>query len=152
MIVRVDETNLSAAAEVYMLSWKDSHKDICSKEFIEKHNLEYMENFLHEKLNGGCKIYLNYSENKPLGIVGIAPDDEICLLYVLPNEQEKGCGSELLEYAIKLCEKPWLTVLETNLNAIKFYEKRGFIFDGEKDISSKKRISEYKYVYRGENM
>lgn len=111
-----------------------------------------MENFLHEKLNGGCKIYLNFSENKPLGIVGIAPDDEICLLYVLPNEQEKGCGSELLEYAIKLCEKPWLTVLETNLNAIKFYEKRGFIFDGEKDISSKKRISEYKYVYRGENM
>ncbi len=111
-----------------------------------------MENFLHEKLNGGCKIYLNFSENKPLGIVGIAPDDEICLLYVLPNEQEKDCGSELLEYAIKLCEKPWLTVLETNLNAIKFYEKRGFIFDGEKDISSKKRISEYKYVYRGENM
>lgn len=152
MIIRVDENNLCDAAKVYMLSWKDSHKDICSKEFIERHNLEYMKDYLKQKLNGGCKIYLNCSENKPLGIVGIGPDDEICLLYVLPGEQGKGFGGALLEYAMKLCERPWVTVLETNLKAIEFYEKRGFSFYGVKDISSKKQISEYKYVYRGENM
>ena len=32
-----------------MDSWKESHKVICSSEFIEKHDLNYMINFLKEK-------------------------------------------------------------------------------------------------------
>ena len=42
MIIEVNETNIGDAAKIYMESWRDSHKDICSPEFIEKHDLDYM--------------------------------------------------------------------------------------------------------------
>lgn len=154
MIVPVNEENLKAASAVYMLSWRSSHKDICSAEFVQKHDEEYMKAFFSEKIKKGYKIFLCLHGQDPVGTVGISPDDELCLLYVLPEEQGKGFGSELLNYALSLCKNPWLTVLETNRKAIKFYEKRGFSrFDEtNENKSSKKGISEYKYVYRSENI
>ncbi len=152
MIIPVNDSNIIDAANIYMLSWKESHKSICSKEFIEKHDLSYMKSLLQEKIREGGKIYL-LQRKIPLGIVCVTAEDEICLLYVLPSEQHKGCGNALLEYAIKLCKDPWLTVLETNEKAIEFYKKRGFKFCGEiNNILSKNKISEYKYVYQKENM
>lgn len=153
MFLAVDESNLDMAAEVYMFSWKDSHKDICSREFIEKHDAEYMKAFLLGKMNEGCRLFLLCSGQKPVGTVGVSRDDEICFLYVLPEEQGRGFGSELLNYVLTLCKDPWVTVLESNRKAIRFYEKHGFEFWGKKEnISPKNRISEYKYVYRGTNM
>ena len=152
MIVHAENSNIDAAAKIYTLSWKDSHKNVCSEEFIEKHSEEYMKAYLSEKQRNGCEIYICYEKETPVGIVGKSPDDEICLLYILPEYQGKGWGSLLLNYAVKLCKNPWVTVLETNKRAAEFYKKHGFAFVGEKDTLSKKRFSEHKYVYRGENM
>ena len=53
MIIKVNEMNICDAAKVYMDSWKESHKVIRSSEFIEKHDLNYMINFLNEKKDIG---------------------------------------------------------------------------------------------------
>ena len=154
MITEVREINISDAAKVYMESWKDSHKDICSFEFIEKHDLNYMINYLNEKIKSNHNIFIDYINEKPVGIVGINPsDEEICLLYVLPDEQGKGFGTELLDFALSKCKHPYITVLDTNTKAIKFYSKRGFVPAKEQTFKNKeKRIFERKYVYQNKNM
>ncbi len=154
MIAFVDKEKISDAAKVYMLSWKASHKNICSKEFIEKHNIEYMKNYLIKEINTGYSLYAEYNAEKPVGIIGINLNtDEIGLLYVLPEEQRKGYGSDLLEFALSQTNSPHLTVLNTNKAAIGLYEKYGFKFSGEnKKLSPDKEIYEYKYVYQSENI
>lgn len=154
MITELNEKNLEDAAKVYMDSWKESHKGICSDEFIEKHDLNYMINFLKEKKEKGYVIFINYTGEKSVGVVGInLSDEEICLLYVAPEDQGKGFGSELLNYALAKCENPYITVLDTNKKAIDFYLKRGFAAAKEqKENSSEKSIFERKYVYQKDNM
>ena len=154
MIVKVTEKNLFDAAEVYMKSWKESHKDICSAEFIEKHDFDFMYGYLKDKLNSCYNIYVCYNDQTPVGIVAInTADEEICLLYVDPDQQGKGYGSKLLEYALSLCKNPYITVLDSNKKAIDFYLKRGFIpTKDQPEICSEKRIFECKYVYQKTNM
>lgn len=154
MIIKISDLNIEDAAKVYMLSWKESHKKICSDEFIEKHSLSYMTEFLKDKINLGYDLFIYYDNQNPVGIVGINPDDEeICLLYVLPKEQGKGFGTKLLDYAISLCKNPYITVLDTNKKAIDFYIKRGFApEENQKENSGEKRIFERKYVYQRRNM
>ena len=154
MIIGVNETNICDATKVYMESWKESHKDICSSEFIEKHDSDYMVNYLFNKIQNGFKLFIDYFERKPVGIVGINPvDEEICLLYILPEEQGKGFGSELLEFALSRCENPYITVLDTNKKAIDFYLKRGFVpAVNQPEPNKEKCIFERKYVYQNKNM
>ena len=154
MIVSVNKENLSEAAKVYMDSWKESHKDICSAEFIEKHDLEYMKNYLNDKLKDLYVIYIYYADEIPVGIIGINPtDEEICLLYVSPENQGKGYGTKLLDHALSLCKNPYITVLDTNTKAIDFYLKRGFVpAEEQAENSNKKKIFERKYVYLYKNM
>ncbi len=154
MIIEVSEINIADAAKVYLKSWKDSHKKICSSEFIEKHNFNYMISYLSEKKKLGFYIFIDYIDEKPVGIVAINPkDEEICLLYVSPDEQNKGYGTELLNFAISKCKNPYITVLDTNKRAIKFYLKRGFIpIDDQEQQSEEKRIFERKYVYQNQNL
>ena len=150
MIKKVSEENIIDAAKVYMDSWKDSHKEICSFEFIEKHDLDFMINYLNEKIKNKYDVFINYTDEKPVGIVGINPaDEEICLLYISPKEQGKGFGTELLNFALLRCKEPYITVLDSNKKAIVFYLKRGFIpLEVQPENSEEKRIFERKYVYQ----
>ena len=153
MIIKVAKENIIDAAKVYMDSWKESHKDICSAEFIEKHDLNYMINFLSEKIKNGYLIFISY-DNDPEGIVAINPsDEEICLLYVSPEKQGKGVGTNLLDFALSKCASPYITVLDSNKKAIDFYKKRGFVpIENQQEVNSEKRIFERKYVYQPENL
>lgn len=64
---------------------------------------------------------------------------EIERIYVLKSFQKKGLGKELFNQAIEIAkevgaEKIWLGVWEKNKNAIQFYEKLGFIKNGQHDF------------------
>lgn len=125
MIVSVDRTNIFQAAEVHSISWQDSHHSFCSPDFIELHNPEHQMEYLKEKLDGGSKIYM-LVEDGPVGIVSVT-GSLIEDLYVLPNEQNKGYGTELLRFAIRKCEDiPTLWILENNVNAERLYLRMGF--------------------------
>ncbi len=154
MITEINEKNLKEAAFVYMCSWKESHRKICSEEFIKKHDASYMINYLSEKIKNAYKIYIKYSDDVPVGIVGLNPcDEEICLLYVLPEMQGKGFGSELLEFAVAKCKNPYITVLDTNKRAIEFYSRRGFApAEIQPENNGEKKIFERKYVYQKRNL
>ena len=59
-------------------------------------------------------------------------DTEIYKLYVDPFFQNKGIGSDLIEYAIKELHADYLWALEKNGKAISFYQRHGFHLSGQK--------------------
>lgn len=125
MMKRVDQSNLMEAAVIHSESWKKSHQDICTAEFIEIHTPERQKQYLETELAKGAQLFMLIKE-KPVGIVSVY-EGTIENLYVLPQEQNKGYGTELLRYAMAKCNGiPVLWVLNTNKAARRLYERLGF--------------------------
>ena len=133
VIIPVDETNLLQAATIHSVSWKESHRSFCTPDFIELHTAERQRDYLSGKMNSGTKIYLLIIDNKPIGIVSIT-NSLIEDLYVLPDLQNMGYGTQLLQYAISQCaDTPTLWILENNTRAEKLYRRMGFKKTGKKN-------------------
>ena len=95
MIVAVDETNLFQAAVIHAISWKESHRSFCAPDFVEMHTPERQQEYIRKKMDDGSKFFL-LTETEPIGIVsvngGLIED-----LYVLPQKQNMGYGTKLLQ-------------------------------------------------------
>ena len=76
---------------------------------------------------------------------------EIFALYVLKDYYGKGVGRQLIQAAFAVLDgyqEILLWVLEDNKRAIAFYEKMGFVFDGEeKSVDLGKAVKEKRMIY-----
>ena len=136
MIVSVNEENLDAAAEIHAAAWQESHRAFCSEAFVKQHTAARQKVYLEQEMHRGNRLYMLIKEI-PVGIVSVK-EDLIENLYVLPAEQHKGCGTELLHFAMKACEgKPRLWVLDNNVKAQALYRKYGF-----RETGKTKRLSD----------
>lgn len=133
MIIAVDDKNLMQAAKIHSISWIDSHKSFCTPEFILLHSIDNQLEYIKDKINSGSKFYM-LVEEKPVGVVSIT-DSLIEDLYILPDKQNMGYGTKLLEFAIKECKSiPTLWILENNIRAKALYLKMGFIETGRINV------------------
>ena len=136
MIVPVTNENISSAALIHSEAWKQSHKGFCSAEFVSAHTPLRQRKYLENEIALGKELYM-LIEDKAVGVVSVH-NGLIENLYVLPSEQNRGCGSRLLDYAIKVCGGRRLWVLNINTGARRLYERRGFKETGEiKPLSEK---------------
>ena len=125
MIQPVTQAELMAAATIHSESWKDSHRAICSPEFLAVHTPERQKGYLEAAMAKGARLYMLIDE-KPVGIVSVQ-GDLIENLYVLPSQQNKGYGTQLLNFAQRQCTNtPRLWILNTNQGARRLYERNGF--------------------------
>lgn len=125
MIITVNEDNILKAAEIHSISWKKSHESMCTKEFIEQHSIQNQKIYLCDQINLGKSLYI-LIEEIPVGIVSVY-ENLIENLYILPNEQHKGYGTQLLNFAIQQCKGiPTLWILDNNYIAYSLYSKYGF--------------------------
>ena len=125
MIIAVDKTNLHQAAAIHSISWKESHRSFCPMVFVAMHTPERQQEYLESKLSCGSKVYM-LVEEKPIGIVSVK-ENLIEDLYVLPDKQNMGYGTKLLQFAVGQCiGKPTLWILENNANAKRLYQIMGF--------------------------
>ena len=125
MIVPVDESNISEAALIHSISWQASHRSFCSPDFIALHTPEHQREYLHGKMVKGSRVYI-LVKDRPVGIVSVT-GSLIEDLYILPDMQNKGYGTELLQFAVSLCpDVPTLWILENNVNAARLYRRMGF--------------------------
>ena len=132
VIISVDQANLMQAAAIHSISWKESHRAFCTSDFVELHTPDRQLEYLNSKMNNGTKIYMLVEED-PVGIVsvtrGLIED-----LYILPDKQNMGYGTKLLQYAIEQCtDTPTLWILENNTGAERLYSRRGFKKTGRKN-------------------
>ena len=125
MFIPVDNSNIDLAAHVHAESWRASHRAFCSEEFVAAHTDARQKEYLKRKLAAGGKLFMLIVD-EPVGIVCVA-GNLIEDLYVLPDRQNKGYGSELLKYAISQCVgAPTLWILESNTGAERLYRRMGF--------------------------
>ena len=125
MIVPVDETNILQAALIHSISWQDSHRSFCSPDFVALHSPRRQREYLREKMNKGSAVYM-LVKDRPVGVVSVT-GSLIEDLYILPEMQNKGYGTELLQFAIGQCpDVPTLWILENNVNAARLYRRLGF--------------------------
>ena len=138
-ITKVDEANITDAGRIHSESWKESHRSFCSAEFVEKHTPSAQAEYLLREMNAGKSIYM-LIDKYPVGIVSVY-DSLIENLYVLPSEQRKGYGSQLLDYAIRHCTgTPCLWILNNNEGAYRLYTKNGF-----KETGNRKKLNDTLY-------
>lgn len=125
MIVAVDQTNIGQAAAVHSASWRESHRSFCSPAFVALHTPERQRAYLTEKMNGGSRVWM-LVRDAPVGIVSVT-GSLIEDLYVLPEEQGRGYGTELLRFAVEQCAGvPTLWILENNEGAARLYRRMEF--------------------------
>ena len=123
--VEVTEMNIADAGCIHSESWKESHRSFCSAEFVEKHTPAAQAEYLRREIALGKQLFM-LIDKSPVGIVSV--DGSIIEnLYVLPSEQRKGYGSQLLQYAIRHCTgTPCLWILNNNEGAYRLYCRYGF--------------------------
>ena len=136
MIDLVTSANIRQAAEIHAISWRESHRNICTADFIALHTTERQMGYLQSHMEKGAAIFLLSDGCRSVGIVSVLRD-VIGDLYVLPEEQDRGFGSELLHFAMKKCAgTPKLWVLNQNQCAIRLYERNCFQMTGERKVLS----------------
>ena len=129
-IEEVTEQTLTAAGYVHAESWRASHRDICSPEFVAAHTARAQTEYLRREQQLGKRVFLMTDREEPVGIVSVW-DSVIENLYVLPGKQGRGYGSRLLKFAMTQCRDiPTLWVLNSNENAHRLYLRHGFLQTG----------------------
>lgn len=76
-----------------------------------------------------CENWIFEQNGQVLGIISVS-HDYIEGLFIHSDFWNKGIGSELLNYVLKIKKELRLQVYENNSNAIKFYKKHGFVITG----------------------
>lgn len=143
MVIRlVNESNFQEALAVYTASWRCSHSDICTPEFLENRDFA---GYLRNKI--GC-LYLVY-EAVPVGVFCLSGKD-FGDLYIHPAHQRKGYGMACVRFAMNQSPRLRLTVLSTNTAAIHLYEKSGFRFTGN-DIPLRDGMLEREMIRNNEH-
>ncbi len=144
MIIPVNDQNITAAATIHSVSWKESHKDFCMPDFIEIHSPERQLKYIRDKMNKGTRFFM-LAEEEPVGVVSVT-DSLIEDLYVLPEKQKMGYGTRLLQFAVGQCsDTPSLWILENNENAERLYRRMGFTKTGRINAITDK-LTEIEFV------
>ncbi|MCL1916699.1 MAG: GNAT family N-acetyltransferase [Peptococcaceae bacterium] len=134
-------------AKNHIACWQAAYKDIISDEYLNNMNVDEMaentQRILSEPGQYSC-YYVEHS-GKMIGrlVMGKCRDEdkanagEIAAMYLLGEFWGKGYGREMMEFSLAELkrmghEEVFLWVLEANSRARRFYEKRGFLFDGTK--------------------
>ena len=148
MVIPVTEENLADAARIHSVSWQESHRAFCNEAFILKHDVEHQKEYIREKMKNGSKYYLLYNK-EPVAVVSVN-EGLIEDLYVLPEQQNRGYGTQLLGYVVAKIQKlgliPSLWILENNKGAERLYLRQGFVpTENRNHITGKFDEVEFRY-------
>ena len=147
-------------ANIHSESWNFAYSDIVSKEIIDKYNLRWpmiWNKMLSNNINSHYVITL---DDVIIGFltISVARDNdlkesfyELVGLYLNPEYVAKGYGKQAMDWIKKEIksrghDKISLWVLEENNRARRFYEKAGFVSDGEAKPSGLADTQEVRYV------
>ncbi|NCB35481.1 MAG: GNAT family N-acetyltransferase [Clostridia bacterium] len=138
-IIPVTEENAPLAGAVHSVSWQASHRHFCPEEFVLRFDARRQTEYLLEGMRRGKQVWL-LLDPEPAGLISLTETGEGSLiedLYVLPQLEGRGYGGALLKAAIAQARGPvYLWILNNNVKALDYYQKRGFALSGrEKPLS-----------------
>ena len=140
-------------AFVHWNSWHEAYPGLVSQEYLDKLTLEkcekmafsWRDNIIIAKDNGRVIGFVGYGDRG-----SESPDNgEIFAVYVLSEYYGTGVGQKLMEAGLEQLKnypRICLWVLKENKRAIRFYQKCGFVPDGEEMTSSVINAAEIRMV------
>lgn len=147
------DDEIRGKAFVHWKSWHETFSGLVAQEFLDAYTLEKCEKMAYDQPDNTIVAKL---EERVIGFLGYgdrgneAPDTgEIFWLYVLKEFHGKGVAQQLLNAGIeRLNNYPQicLWVMKENKRAMRFYQKCGFIPDGEEFFSSELGTTEIRMV------
>jgi ribosomal protein S18 acetylase RimI-like enzyme len=155
IIIKKMETDdeIRGKAYVHWKSWHEAYPGIISREYLDKHTLERCEKLA---FRWGGNILVAKDGDRVVGFVGYgdrgeeAPNTgEIFAMYVLSEYYGKGVAQQLMKTGLEQLNgysQICLWVLKENKRAIHFYQKCGFISDGEELVSPNIEATEIRMV------
>lgn len=134
-IVEATENDIPLIHELAEKTWWPAYGSILSKEQISfmLKNM-YSESALRDQMRDNIKFILVTRNDDHVAFAGYSTEGgqilKIHKLYVLPSEQGKGTGKNLIDHFVHLAKKLNIARVELNVNranpALSFYEKMGF--------------------------
>lgn len=134
---KATQKDILSIIEIAEKTWWPTYTDVISDEQIN-FMLEdmYSAESLKKQMESGVEFIIAERENIPVGFAAYSKSDtdklvfKIHKLYILPSEQGKGTGKELIEYIAASARQQGGKTLELNVNrgnkAKNFYLKSGF--------------------------
>ncbi len=124
---RLTFADMAAAAAVHRASF-----DHALPKLAGLHTPDEDREFYRTQMFPACQIWGAEKQSKLVGIIAFR-EDWIDQLYVLPNAQGRGVGSDLLEIAQDAFPVLNLWTFQCNARARRFYELNGFVAVRETD-------------------
>lgn len=135
--------DLAEAARVRARAWRESFTGQLPDDVLDNADAwapDVAAEWLNDMLLRGATYWVAFDETG--GMVGVANADaafeqdapaslQLKTLYLLESAKGSGLASGLLHRAIGDEVPAYLWVIEGNSSAIAFYEREGFVFDGE---------------------
>jgi diamine N-acetyltransferase len=142
-IVRLNENDAAEIHELLKTVWSDTYRGLFPERVIlDAERSWHSTETLQRQMKSATVLFAGYREGgRILGMIRAAMADaetlRIFQLYVLPSEQGKGIGRELMGYAREshpTAKRLVLNVAKGNDRAISFYAKYGFAFRKESSL------------------
>ncbi|GBG93547.1 GNAT family acetyltransferase [Ligilactobacillus salitolerans] len=139
--------DFSAISKLYLKTWKSAYQGLLPQKLLDQLN----ENTWSPQDRWQNTLIAENASQKIIGVCSYGPArsavfpnyGEIYSLYIDPEYQQIGTGSQLLKRALHILQQGgyhsvFLWVLYNNMPAIKFYQKMGFKTIGEPRIDKSK--------------
>jgi GNAT superfamily N-acetyltransferase len=127
MLRRLDLVDTDAAARVLRTAF-----DRALPALAGLHTPKEDQRFFRERVFRACEVWGAFDGAAMIGMVAFR-EDWIDQLYVLPEAQGRGVGTELLQAAQRRFDHLHLWTFQRNARARRFYEARGFVLVQETD-------------------
>ncbi|MCH7296793.1 GNAT family N-acetyltransferase [Acinetobacter higginsii] len=119
MIIKASQDDHLTLLNIWEKSVRATHDFLPETMIAELKPLILNEYFHHVQLN---KYVI---DQQIVGFLGTS-DDNIEMLFILPEYRRSGIGKALLDFAVKQLQIYKVDVNEQNLQAVNFYQKMGF--------------------------
>ncbi len=121
MIRKYQVTDLTKVIDIWYKSSTIAHPFL-ENDFVEKVKKDMREIYIPK-----AKTWVYEENNELVGFISML-GNEVAGLFVNPNQQTKGIGTQLVDFVAKLNNELEVEVFEKNKIGRSFYEKYGFIF------------------------
>lgn len=158
MIRYANEEDVSRIAEILVFGKRTAYRGIFGNDTVSFKELQVLK-VIREYQADPTRLQstLLYDDGIVKGIIGrrtpedVPDETELCDFYVEPVFQGTGIGRRLIERFIEEAraekkKRIFLWVIKDNLSAQSFYERNGFVADGQEKLIEGTSVTDKRYV------
>jgi GNAT superfamily N-acetyltransferase len=151
---RASVADAADIAAVHVRTWQAAYEHVFGEERLAQLDISRRVTGWTRVLNDGESVFVADDGERVVGFVSVG-ECELYAIYTLPEAWGSGAGPALMRAAVEQlradgCAEPVLWVLEDNPRARRFYEREGWVLDGERkeDDFLGVRVAEVRYRIR----